>query len=163
MVARVYVSIGSNQNREVKIRQAVLSLRKKFGDIDLSPVYDTAAVGFVGSDFLNLVASFESELDPEALVTAFHDIEDSLGRDRSQPRFASRPIDIDLLLYDDLILHGPGLRLPREEILVNAFVLKPLQDIAPQGRHPETGEAFAELWQRMEPGAPRLDVFALEL
>jgi 2-amino-4-hydroxy-6-hydroxymethyldihydropteridine diphosphokinase len=162
-MARVYVSLGSNLQREQRIRQAVAELRLHFGAIELSPVYDSAAVGFDGSNFLNLVAGFDSDLDVEAVTRMFHDIEDRLGRDRSLPKFASRPIDLDLLLYDDLILDLPGMRIPRPEILANAFVLKPLQDIAPTLRHPETGQTYAELWRAMAPGAPRLELFALDL
>jgi 2-amino-4-hydroxy-6-hydroxymethyldihydropteridine diphosphokinase len=162
-MARVYVSLGSNLQREQRIRQAVAELRLHFGVIELSPVYDSAAVGFDGSNFLNLVAGFDSDLDVEAVTRMFHDIEDRLGRDRSLPKFASRPIDLDLLLYDDLILDLPGMRIPRPEILANAFVLKPLQDIAPTLRHPETGQTYAELWRAMAPGAPRLELFALDL
>ena len=162
-MARVYVSLGSNQNREDNIRRAVLALQREFGDIELSPVYDSAAVGFDGSDFLNLVASFDSELDALAIFTTFRAIESELGRDRSLPRFASRPIDLDLLLYDDAVLDLPGLRIPRPEILEQAFVLKPLQDLAPDLVHPERGESFAVLWQRMAPAAPRLTVSALDL
>jgi 2-amino-4-hydroxy-6-hydroxymethyldihydropteridine diphosphokinase len=162
MNARVYVSLGSNSNREAKIRLAVAALREQFGEIELSPVYDSAAVGFDGSDFLNLVAGLDTGLEVEAVAASFHAIEDQLGRDRSQPRFASRPIDLDILTYDDLILDVPGIRVPRPEILENAFVLKPLQDIAPQCLHPETGESYAELWQRMAPTAPRLNRFPME-
>jgi 2-amino-4-hydroxy-6-hydroxymethyldihydropteridine diphosphokinase len=162
MNARVHVSLGSNSDREAKIRLAVAALREQFGEIELSPVYDSAAVGFDGSDFLNLVAGIDTGLEVEAVAASFHVIEDQLGRDRSQPRFASRPIDLDILTYDDLILDVPGIRVPRPEILESAFVLKPLQDIAPQRLHPETGESFAVLWQRMAPNAPRLKLFPLE-
>jgi len=162
-MARVYVSLGSNQNREDGIQQAVLALRREFGEIELSPVYDSAAVGFDGSDFLNLVVAFESRLEVEAVAAAFRAIEDELGRDRSQPKYASRPIDLDILLYDDLRFNVPGIRIPRPEILVNAFVLKPLQDIAPQRLHPETGQSYASHWQAMAPSAPRLQVVALDL
>ena len=162
-MARVYVSLGSNVDRERRIGEAVDELRGIFGDIELSPVYDSVAVGFDGSNFLNLVAGFDSDASPAAVVEAFRGIEDRLGRDRSLPKFASRPIDLDILLYDDLVLDQPGIRIPRAEILVNAFVLRPLQDIAPTRRHPESGETFAELWRRMAPGAPRLDVFPLNL
>jgi 2-amino-4-hydroxy-6-hydroxymethyldihydropteridine diphosphokinase len=162
-MARVYVGIGSNVDRENRIRQAVAALRRSFGEIELSPVYDSAAVGFDGRNFLNLVAAFDSDLDVEAVAATFHDIEDRLGRDRSLPKFASRPIDLDILLYGDAIVDVPGIRIPRPEILVNAFVLKPLQDIAPRLLHPETGQSFAELWRRMEPGAPRLTRIELDL
>ena len=77
-------------------------------------------------------------------------------------RFGSRAIDLDILLYDDLILNVPGIRVPRPEILVNAFVLKPLQDIAPELIHPQTGQSFAELWRQMAPNAPHLQRYSLD-
>mgnify|MGYP001813970716 CR=1 FL=1 len=163
MSARVYVSLGSNVDREVKIRQAVAMLRVHFDGIELSPVYDSAAVGFDGSDFLNLVAGFDTELGVEDVASIFRDIEDRLGRDRTQPKFASRPIDLDILIYDDLVLDIPGIHIPRPEILHNAFVLKPLQDIAPHGLHPEKGESYAALWGQMAVTAPRLDLVTLDL
>lgn len=163
MTARIYVSLGSNSDRETRIRLAVTALRERFGEVELSPVYDSAAVGFDGSDFLNLVAGLNTSLEVEAAAAIFHAIEDQLGRDRSQPKFASRPIDLDILTYDDLILDRSGIRIPRPEILQNAFVLKPLQDIAADQRHPQVGESYAVLWHRMAPNAPRLDVFPLVL
>lgn len=163
MSERVYVGIGSNLEREVKIRGAVAALRDEFGELALSPVYDSAAVGFDGSNFLNLVAGFDTGREIEALVFVFHGIEDRLGRDRSLPKFASRPIDLDILLYGNLIMDTGGIRVPRAEILESAFVLKPLQDIASEERHPETGDTYRELWQRMAPSAPRLDVYPLTL
>lgn len=163
MTARIYVSLGSNSNRESRIRQAVAALREQFGEIELSPVYDSAAVGFDGSDFLNLVVGIDTSLEVGAVVAIFRAIEDQLGRDRSQPKFASRPIDLDILTYADLILDVPGIHIPRPEILQNSFVLKPLQDIAADQLHPQVGESYAVLWQRMAPNAPRLDVFPLDL
>jgi 2-amino-4-hydroxy-6-hydroxymethyldihydropteridine diphosphokinase len=162
MSIAAYVGLGSNVDRENMLRQAVAALRERFGDVGLSPVYDSAAVGFDGSNFLNLVAVVESDFEPAELVTVFHDIEDRLGRDRSLPKFASRLIDLDLLLYGDQVIDLPGLRIPRPEILENAFVLRPLQDLVPQMIHPVTGEAMAELWRRMEPGAPGLKVYPLD-
>jgi 2-amino-4-hydroxy-6-hydroxymethyldihydropteridine diphosphokinase len=131
--------------------------------VELSPVYDSAAVGFDGFDFLNLVVGLDTELGVEAVNAVFRDIENQLGRDRSLPKFASRSIDLDILTYDDLVLNTSGIRVPRPEILENAFVLKPLQDLAPDTPHPENGETYAVLWQRMAPTAPRLDLFPLDL
>jgi len=162
MTARVYVSLGSNVDREARIRLAVAALREQFGEIELSPVYDSAAVGFDGSNFLNLVAGLNTSLEVGAVVEIFRDIEDQLGRDRSLPKFASRPIDLDILSFDDLILDVPGIRIPRAEILYNAFVLKPLQDIAGDRLHPEMGETYATLWQRMATNAPRLDIYPIQ-
>ena len=163
MMARVYVSLGSNVDRENRLRQAMIMLRECFGEVEMSPVYDSVAVGFVGSNFLNLVVGFDTELRVEAVATAFHNIENQLGRDRSLPKFASRSIDLDILIYDDLILNAPGIHVPRPEILVNAYVLKPLQDIAPHRLHPQTGQSYSVHWQEMAPTAPHLAVCLLEL
>ena len=163
MSARVYVGCGSNVERETRLRQAIAALRERFGRVELSPVYDSAAVGFDGFDFLNLVVGLDTELGVEAVNAVFRDIENQLGRDRSLPKFASRSIDLDILPYDDPVLNTSGIRVPRPEILENAFVLKPLQDLAPDTPHPETGETYAVLWQRMAPTAPRLDLFPLDL
>ncbi|MDH3387359.1 MAG: 2-amino-4-hydroxy-6-hydroxymethyldihydropteridine diphosphokinase [Gammaproteobacteria bacterium] len=162
MSARVYVGLGSNVRREAMICQAVAALRDHFGEIELSPVYNSAAVGFDGSDFLNLVAGFDTDLDVVAVAAIFREIEDRLGRDRSLPKFASRPIDLDILTYGDLILDVPGIRVPRPEIIENAFVLRPLQDIAPERAHPEIGESYAALWSRMAPDAPRLERYPVD-
>lgn len=163
MSTTVFVGIGSNQDREARIAAALAMLRDEFGELEVSPVYNTAAVGFDGSDFLNLVAAFETELGAQSVVDVFRRIEDDLGRDRNLPKFASRPIDLDILLYDNLIMNVPGIVIPRPEILEQAFVLKPLQDLAPDRLHPELGETFAALWQRMEPDAPSLEVYPLRL
>ena len=159
----VFVGIGSNQQRETRIRQAVAALAERFGPLRLSPVYDSPAFGFEGSDFLNLVAAFETGLGIAEVVDEFHAIEDRLGRDRSLPKFASRPIDLDILLYGNLVTNTDKFHVPRREILEHPFVLKPLQDLAPDARHPETGETYRELWRRMAPNASRLESYALDL
>ena len=71
MTARAFVGLGSNLEREVRIRQAVNALRARVGEIELSPVYDSEAVGFDGNNFLNLVAAFDSELEVGEVVTIF--------------------------------------------------------------------------------------------
>ena len=159
---KIYVGLGSNVDRERMLRQAVAALRAQFGEVELSPVYDSAAVGFDGSNFLNLVAAFDSDLEAGEIVAIFHRIEDELGRDRSLPKFASRPIDLDLLLYGEQVIDIPGICTPRPEILENAFVLRPLQDLAPELHYPQDGATLAELWRGMEPQAPRLEVFPLD-
>ncbi len=161
-MARVYVSIGSNIDRERSVRQGVAGLREAFGPLTLSPVYETAAVGFEGDDFYNLVAGFDTGLSPQEVAGRLRAIEDATGRDRSQPRFSPRTLDLDLLLYDDAVLREQGLRIPRDEILKYAFVLKPLADIAGGLRHPECGETYAALWARFE-GDRGLRPVALDL
>ncbi|MBU6421626.1 MAG: 2-amino-4-hydroxy-6-hydroxymethyldihydropteridine diphosphokinase, partial [Gammaproteobacteria bacterium] len=90
--------------------------------------------------------AFASEESAAGVHAALDDIERQCGRIRGGPRFAPRTLDLDLLLYGDLISATP-VRLPRPEILKYAYVLKPLVDLAPERRHPLTGKSFAEHWQ----------------
>jgi 2-amino-4-hydroxy-6-hydroxymethyldihydropteridine diphosphokinase len=163
MSATVYVSLGSNVGRDRNIRLAIREMRSAFGDLRLSPVYESASVGFDGSDFLNLVAGFQTESDVHQVVQELRAIEDRLGRDRTQPRFSPRPIDLDILTYDDLVMDEQGLQIPRQEILQNAFVIKPLCDIAPETLHPLVKKDYQTLWLAMAPDAPRLDIYDLAL
>jgi len=112
----------------------------------LSSVFESEAVGFEGDAFYNMVIACEVDTPVHETNQILRDIEDANGRDRSGPRFSSRTLDLDLLLYDDLVIDENGLKLPRGEILKNAFVLWPLAELAPDMIHPETGTRFAELW-----------------
>ncbi len=163
MSNRVYIGLGSNVDRGKNILLAIIEMRKLFGELELSPVYETAAVGFDGNDFLNMVAGFDTDNDVDEVVKSLRAIEDNLGRDRSLPRFSPRPIDLDILTYDELELDVPGIQIPRHEILHNSFVLKPLQDIAPDALHPVEGKTYRQLWREMEPKAGRIDVYLLDL
>lgn len=146
-MARAVLSLGSNLEPERHLAAAVAALRERFGEVALSPVYRTSAVGFAGPDFLNLAAIVETDLEPEALDAWLHALEDRHGRRRDVPRFSSRTLDVDLVLYDDRVLRGPGnLELPRGELAKHAFVLKPCVDLAPGWRHPTLGRTLAELW-----------------
>lgn len=156
MMARVYVGVGSNIEPVRHVRAALAELRERFGELEVSPVYQTEAVGFAGEDFLNLVVSFETESTPLALNDTLRGIEDCHGRRRGPERYASRTLDLDLLLYDDLVADDPAMNLPRDEILRFAFVLKPLADIAGERRHPVDGRSFNELWAGMADRAPGL-------
>lgn len=145
-MSTAWLSLGSNLAPEANLRAAAAALRGRFGDVVFSPVYRTPAVGFEGPDFLNAAAVLATDLDPFQLNDWLHALEDALGRDRSGPRYSSRPIDIDIVFFDELVLKGPGhLELPRPE-LRHAFVLKPLADIAPDYRVPNDGRTLAELW-----------------
>jgi 2-amino-4-hydroxy-6-hydroxymethyldihydropteridine diphosphokinase len=163
MTHRVYVGLGSNVDRENNILFAIREMRQVFGRLELSPVYESEAVGFDGGDFLNLVVGFETAKPVRDVVLALRAIEDRQGRDRSLPRFSHRSIDLDILSYDDLQIDEPGLQVPRKEILENAFVLRPLQDIAAGTLHPVLKQSYAELWAEMEPGAIATRVFKLAL
>ncbi len=145
-MAKAYLSLGSNQQPDEHLRRAVVELRERFGDVLVSPFYRTPAVGFDGVDFLNAAAIIETDMTPVSLDAWLHALEDAHGRRRDVPRFSDRPLDIDLVFYDDLVMKGPGhLELPRPE-LQHAFVLKPLADIAPSFRDPVDGRTLADRW-----------------
>ena len=143
---KAYLSLGSNINAEANLSSAVAALRARFGNVILSAFYRTAAVGFDGGDFLNAGAIIDSDLDPHALNDWLHALEDAHGRDRSGPRFGDRPLDIDIVFFDDMVIEGPGhLQIPRDE-LRHAFVLKPLVDLAPGLVDPRSGSTLLQLW-----------------
>ncbi|KQZ65280.1 2-amino-4-hydroxy-6-hydroxymethyldihydropteridine pyrophosphokinase [Lysobacter sp. Root559] len=146
-MGKAYLSLGSNLDAAEHLRGAIAALRERFGEVVLSPVYRTRAVGFVGADFYNSAAIVDSELEPQTLNDWLHALEDRHGRVRTGPRYGDRTLDIDIVLYDDRLLEGPGnLRIPRPE-LKHAFVLRPLADIAPDLVVPGDGRTLAELWR----------------
>ncbi len=149
---RVWLSIGSNLDREQHIRGAVRALRAEFPDLILSRVYESPPVGFEGALFFNLVVGFFTELPVERLVERLRAIETAHGRVRQERKFVSRTLDIDLLTYGDQVLNRGGIRLPREEITQYSFVLLPLSEVAGEERHPVNGKSFRELWQAFDAG-----------
>lgn len=143
-----YLSLGSNIDARANLASALAALRARFGEIAVSGTYRFPAVGFEGADFLNAAAMVQTDLDVHALDAWLHALEDAHGRDRSGPRHGDRPLDIDIVYYDDRVLDGPGhLRIPRPE-LAHAFVLMPLAEIAPGFVDPVTGERLADRWAR---------------
>ncbi len=153
---QVFVGIGSNVERDASIRAGVADLRAQYGELRLSSVYESEAVGFVGDAFYNLVAGFETQQSIDAVADTLAAIEDRNGRRRGGEKFTPRTLDLDLLLYGDEIITTARFHVPRDEILRYAFVLWPLAEIAPDLRHPQTGESFAQLWEAFDKRGPAL-------
>ena len=156
---QAYLSLGSNIAPEDNLRKAVAALRARFGDVVVSPVYRTPAVGFDGPDFLNAVAVIESDIHPFALNDWLHALEIAQGRDRRDASYSNRPLDVDIIYFGDLVLEGPGdFQLPRPE-LHHAFVLKPLADVAPDFVDPLRHMTLARLWAaHAQAGSPPAQV-----
>jgi len=146
-VALIYLSLGSNVEAQRNIEAAMDALADTFGELIISSVYESEAVGFDGDSFYNLVVGIHSDLGVGELSKILKTIEDQQGRDRSAPKFGARSLDIDILTVDDRVGVIDGIAIPRDEILKNAFVLQPLAEIAPTTVHPQNGLTYQQLWQ----------------
>ena len=161
-MAWVYISLGSNIDREALTRSGVSALRKQYGDLLLSSVYESEAVGFDGESFYNMVIALQTQDDVRTVSQTLRRIEDEHGRDRSGPRFSSRTLDLDLLLYDDLIINEKKLQIPRDEILQRAFVLWPMAEIAADLVHPLVKKTYGELWAEFDKNKEKLEPIEFE-
>lgn len=151
-MAEIYVAAGSNVEPEKNLARALHELERTFGEVAVSPAYRNPAVGFEGPDFINLVVGFRTADAPARVKQSLEQIEALCGRLRSAPKWAPRTMDLDILLYDQVVSDEPGLILPRPDLLRRAFMLKPLADLAPQLRHPTQQRTIGELWAEF-PGA----------
>ena len=155
-MATVYLSLGSNIDREKNLSAGLDALVKAFGDLRMSEVFESEAVGFDGDNFYNLVAAIETDLSVGELAMRLRDIEDENGRVRSGPKFSARTLDIDILTYGDHTGVIDGVKLPRSEILKNAFVLLPLSELAPDTVHPLEGKTYQQLWEEYDQDSQKL-------
>jgi len=148
-VVKIYLGIGSNIEPEKNISAGLKSLETLFSNLDISPIYLAPSFGFEGDDFHNLVVCAETKLSINDVLYALRKIELDHGRPEYAVKFAPRSLDIDLLLFGDYVGKIGGYNMPRSDIDKFDFVLRPLQDIAPDDLHPVNGKSFAELWQAM--------------
>lgn len=162
-MATVYLGLGSNIDPEDNLHLGVRELRARYGDVELSAVYRSKAIGFEGDDFLNLVARFESNDSPEAICEHIELIHNLSGREREGGKWDSRPLDIDLLLYNDLVIDEQPVRVPRDDVLKYSFVLRPLAELEPGLVHPVTGRTMLEHWQEFDAARHPLDVVGVIL
>ena len=146
-MSTAWLGLGSNINADANIRASIGELLENFDQVTLSPVYTSTSVGFSGNNFINLVARIETDLHPLELREYLRDLENRYGRKRDVPKFSDRLLDIDILIYDDLVLRSPVLEIPRAEILKFSHVLKPLADLDPDLLHPTVQLPMAEIWE----------------
>ncbi|HTL93568.1 MAG TPA: 2-amino-4-hydroxy-6-hydroxymethyldihydropteridine diphosphokinase [Steroidobacteraceae bacterium] len=153
----VFVGAGSNVAPERNLARAVAQLAHEFPGARFSPWYRNRAVGFEGEDFINLVAGFDTDRPPRAVQATLHALERLCGRERDAPRWAPRSMDLDVLLYGDLVCDEPGLKLPRPDLLKRAYMLGPLAALAPGVVHPTERLTIGELWERFDRAAHPLE------
>ena len=156
-MAKVYLGVGSNIERERYITAGLDALQQIFGELALSSVYESAAIGFEGQPFLNLVAGVTTDLGVGELYRRLRHIEIEHGRPENATRFSPRQLDIDILTYDALTGLVEGVELPRGEILENAFVLCPLAELAPDEMHPVIERSYRNLWEAYDRASQPLD------
>lgn len=142
----VYVAAGSNVQPEYYLSVALRAMAAAYGPLTLSPAYRNQAVGFVGDDFINLVVSFHTEDPVTEVRQQLQKIEAACDRPPGAHKWAPRTMDLDILLFGDLISNEPGLIIPRPDLLKRPYMLKPMADIAPDVRHPTLGQSMRELW-----------------
>ena len=141
----VHLNVGSNQNRRINIRLAIKAIEQYFLNIVLSSLFESPSEGFKGNDFYNVGVNITTLKTSNEVVDILRDIENSLGRDRSLPKFSSRMIDLDLVLYGGII--DETINVPRKDILKYAFVLAPLAELNPEAIHPLEGTSYQNLWK----------------
>ncbi|MCD6129126.1 2-amino-4-hydroxy-6-hydroxymethyldihydropteridine diphosphokinase [Candidatus Bipolaricaulota bacterium] len=150
-MAKAFLGLGANlPPEEERLREALRLLSAKGArPVALSSLYRTEPWGRADQPwFVNLVVEVETELPPRALLRVAKGIEQALGR-KDRGRWGPREVDIDILLYEDLVVQDPDLTVPHPRLPARRFVLEPLCEIAPQARHPLLGLTMAELLSRV--------------
>jgi len=145
----VYVAAGSNVAPVENLRRALDVLDRHFAPLTVSRAYANAAVGFAGDDFINLVVGFRTGLSVHEVIERLHEAETACGRERLAPKWAPRSMDLDILLFGDLVCTEPGLTLPRPDLLKRPYMLGPAAEIAPETVHPIERRTLGDLWHDM--------------
>ena len=151
----IYISVGSNVDKEKHTKAGLQGLYLAFGDLTLSSVFESESVGFEGNNFYNLVVKANTRLCIAQVCRVLKQIEQDNKRQRGEQKFAPRTLDLDLLLFDRQVTNKP-IELPRPEVLYNAFVLKPMAEIAADEIHPLVSKSYANLWQEYDKNLQKL-------
>lgn len=148
-MADIYISLGTNIDRDNYLHLGLNALFTSFGPLTLSSLFESEAVGFDGPAFYNMVIGATTTQSIEQVAANLRKIEYDHGRALDAEKYSPRTLDLDLLLYDDLILQQPA-QIPRDEITKNAFVLWPLAEIAGDKIHPINKQSYRQLWHNYD-------------
>ena len=159
----VFLSLGSNIDPIENLNYACRELKKTFGNIQLSSVYRNKPIGFVGNDFLNMVVKVKSTYSPDEILDCLRGLEAATARDIGTGAYESRTLDIDMILYGDLVHPEKPFKIPRNDIELYSFVLCPLAEIEPDGIHPVIGKTFKDLWEGFDQEEHALKKVSLDI
>jgi 2-amino-4-hydroxy-6-hydroxymethyldihydropteridine diphosphokinase len=160
---RVFVAAGSNVEPERHLERACAAIAQAWPDARFSRAYRNAAVGFDGPDFINLVTGFTTDESIDAVIIRLRAIETDCGRPRNAPKWASRSMDLDVLLFGSRIEKTADYTLPRPDLLKRPYMLGPLAEIAPEVAHPTAGRTIGELWGQFDAAAHLMSPVPLAL
>ena len=159
----VYVAAGSNVEPERNLARACAEIAASWPDARFSRGFRNVAVGFDGTDFINLVVGFSPGQTIEAVITRLREIETICGRPRNAPKWASRAMDLDVLLFGDRIERTAEYTLPRPDLLKRPYMLGPMAEIAPEVMHPTANKSVGELWKEFDRGGHEMTPVSIEL
>lgn len=160
-MAQIYISLGSNIEKERYVKKGLVAIATAFNvpfeKLTLSSLFESEAVGFNGATFYNMVIGLSCSHTLSEVATILRTIEFEHGRPQDAKKCSPRSLDLDLLLFDNVIIDQPA-QLPRDEITKNAFVLWPLSQIAPNLEHPVLKESYQALWQAFNKTSQQLSI-----
>jgi 2-amino-4-hydroxy-6-hydroxymethyldihydropteridine diphosphokinase len=162
-VKDVYVAAGSNVEPEKNLARACQEIANTWPDVHFSRAYRNRAVGFEGPDFINMVLGFRTDDSLESVLARLRDIEILCGRPRNAPKWASRTMDLDVLLFGDRVEKTADYTLPRPDLLKRPYMLGPMAEIAPGVKHPIAGKTIGELWQEFDRDAHSMNPVSITL
>jgi 2-amino-4-hydroxy-6-hydroxymethyldihydropteridine diphosphokinase len=162
-MTNVHVAAGSNIEPEKNLARACREIAHTWPGAVFSHAYRNRAVGFDGPDFINLVLGFESDEPIGSVLARLRDIEVLCGRPRNSPKWASRAMDLDVLLFGSLVEKTDDYTVPRPDLLKRPYMLGPMAEIAPSVIHPTAGKTIGELWREFDRDAHMMIPVAIEL
>ena len=160
---RVFVAAGSNVEPEKNLARACAEIAHTWPDAYFSRAYRNVAVGFEGPDFINLVIGFSAAQPLHSVIEKLRGIETNCGRPRYAPKWASRTMDLDVLLFDDLVEKTSDYTLTRPDLLKRPYMLGPLAEIAPDIVHPTEHRTIGELWAAFDGNGHRMTPVHIDL